>query len=31
MYIADAFWPGMVVLVLWYAIWLIWVGGVLDH
>ncbi len=31
MYFADAFWPGMVVLALWYAIWLVWVGGVFDH
>lgn len=31
MYFADAFWPGMVALGLWYAIWLVWVAGVFDH
>lgn len=31
MYLADAFWPAMVVLGLWYAIWLVWVAGVFDH
>ncbi|HYC68830.1 hypothetical protein [Brevundimonas sp.] len=31
MYLADPFWPGMVVLGLWYAIWLIWVAGVFEH
>jgi len=24
MYLADAFWPAMVVLGLWYAMWLVW-------
>lgn len=30
-YLTQAFWPAMTALVVWYAVWMIWVGGVFEH
>ena len=29
--LVDSFWPAMVVLAAWYAVWLVWVAGVFEH
>lgn len=30
-YFTHAFWPGLVLLGIWYAVWLIWALGALDY